>query len=40
MLYNPLIKQITNDNRLLQIKDDYVYFRFEENPKGKTIKWQ
>ena len=40
MLYNPLIKQITNDKRLLQIKDDYVYFRYEENHKGKQLKWQ
>ena len=40
MLYNPLIKQITNDNRLLQIVDNYVYFRYEENHTGKQLKWQ
>ena len=40
MIYNPLIKQITNDNRLLQIVDDYVYFRYEENHEGKQLKWQ
>jgi hypothetical protein len=40
MIFNPLIKQITNDNRLLQIVDDYIYFRYEENHTGKKLKWQ
>ena len=40
MLYNPLIKQITNNNRLLQVEGDYTYFRYEENHQGKQLKWQ
>ena len=40
MLHNPLIQQITSNNRLLQMEDDYIYFRYEENHTGKELKWQ
>ena len=40
MLHNPLIEQLTNNNRLLQLEGDYTHFRYEENHQGKQLKWQ
>lgn len=35
LIHLPILEEIINDNRLLQIKDDRIYFKFEDNAKWR-----
>lgn len=35
LIHLPIMEEILNDNRLLQIKDGKIYFKFEDNAKWR-----
>jgi hypothetical protein len=35
LIHLPIMEEIINDNRLLQIKDDRIHFKFEDNAKWR-----